>query len=45
VAESEKSVFVPSAPTRTATPQTIILADEEVAKEMEVDEMSEQPSS
>ncbi|KZL26979.1 MFS transporter [Pseudovibrio sp. Ad37] len=45
VAESEKSVFVPSAPTRTATPQTIILADEEVAKEMEVDELSEQPSS
>lgn len=42
VADSDKSVFVPSAPTRTATPQTIILADEEVAKEMEVDELQEQ---
>ena len=35
VADEDKGTFVPAAPTRTATPQTIVLADEDAARAVE----------
>lgn len=35
VADEDKGTFVPAAPTRTGTPQTIVLADEDAARAME----------